>query len=201
MSQANSKNLSAVSRFLSVVVAVLALLLAASADAAPPGITASAGGSSTFNLNAGPGTSSQPDGELIYSWGYGCTTVDSATYSPAAFASTGFCPSMQLPGPTLIVKEGTTFTVTLTNNLPKPAGNTSILFPGLAVTTSCNATAPVGAAGLLTCEAVPGGTVTYTVTAAMGTAGTHAYYSGTQPDLQIEMGLFGAVIVTPATTT
>jgi hypothetical protein len=40
--------------------------------------------------------------------------------------------------------------------------------------------------------------VTYTVTAAMGTAGTHAYYSGTQPDLQIEMGLFGAVIVTPA---
>ena len=87
--------------------------------------------------------------------------------------------------------------MTLTNSLPKPAGNTSILFPGLAVTTSCSAGTPVGVAGLLTCEAVPGGTVTYTVTAALGTAGTHAYYSGTQPDLQIEMGLFGAVIVTP----
>jgi hypothetical protein len=70
------------------------------------------------------------------------------------------------------------------------------------VTTSCSGTtsATTGAAGLLTCEAVPGGTVTYTVMAGAGTAGTHAYYSGTQPDLQIEMGLFGAVIVKPNTT-
>src|SRR3984957_4428558 len=202
MSYANSNKMYAVSRFLAAGAAAGGCLLAASAHAAAPGITATPASINPgkFNLNAGPGTSSQPDGELIYSWGYGCTTVDSATYSPAAFASTGFCPSMQLPGPTLIVKEGTTFTVTLTNSLPKPAGNTSILFPGLAVTTSCSAAPSVGVAGLLTCEAVPGGTVTYTVTAAMGTAGTHAYYSGTQPDLQIEMGMFGAVIVTPAMT-
>ena len=44
---------------------------------------------------------------------------------------------MQLPGPTLIVTQGQPVTVTLTNNLPKPAGNTSILFPGFAVTASC----------------------------------------------------------------
>src|SRR5437016_3822627 len=50
--------------------------------------------------------------------------------------------------------------------------------------------------GLLTCEAAPGGTVTYTFTASA--PGTHAYYSGTQGDLQIEMGLYGAVIVLPA---
>jgi FtsP/CotA-like multicopper oxidase with cupredoxin domain len=201
MNYATSNNVCAVSRLIAAGVAAGVCLLAASANAAAPGITATPSSITpgVFNLNAGPGTSSQPDGELIYSWGYGCST-NSATYSPAAFASIGFCPSMQLPGPTLIVKEGTTFTVTLTNSLPKPAGNTSILFPGLAVTTSCSAATPVGAAGVLTCEAVPGGTVTYTVTAAMGTAGTHAYYSGTQPDLQIEMGLFGAVIVTPATT-
>ena len=37
---------------------------------------------------------------------------------------------MQLPGPTLIVTQGDTVTVTLTNNLPAAAGNTSILFPG-----------------------------------------------------------------------
>ena len=43
---------------------------------------------------------------------------------------------MQLPGPTLIVTEGQTVTVTLTNNLPKAAGNTSILFPGFNVTAS-----------------------------------------------------------------
>ena len=202
MSYATSNNVCAVSRLLAAGVAAGAWLLAAPAHAAAPGITATPASSTpgVFNLNAGPGNSSQPDGELVYSWGYGCSTVNSATYSPAAFAATGFCPSMQLPGPTLVVKEGTTFTVTLTNSLPKPAGNTSILFPGLAVTTSCSAATPVGVAGVLTCEAVPGGTVTYTVTAAMGTAGTHAYYSGTQPDLQIEMGLFGAVIVTPATT-
>src|ERR1700722_1287330 len=202
MSYANSNKMYAVSRFLAAGAAAGGCLLAASAHAAAPGITATPASINPgkFNLNAGPGTSSQPDGELIYSWGYGCTTVDSATYSPAAFASTGFCPSMQLPGPTLIVKEGTTFTVTLTNSLPAPAGNTSILFPGLTVTTSCAAVTPVGAAGLLTCEAVPGGTVTYTVTAGPGTAGTHAYYSGTQPDLQIEMGLFGAVIVKPNST-
>jgi FtsP/CotA-like multicopper oxidase with cupredoxin domain len=190
MSQANSKHLSAVSRFFSVVVAAVALLLAASAQAAAPGITGTA-----FSLTAGTGYSSQPDGELVYSWGYGCATGYTPTYSPAAFATIGFCPTMQLPGPTLVVTEGTSFTVRLTNSLPAAAGNTSIVFPGLIVTSTAG-----GVAGLLTPEAVPGGSVTYTVQAPLGTAGLHSYYSGTQPDLQIEMGLFGAVIVKPATT-
>ena len=61
------------------------------------------------------------------------------------------CPTMQVPGPTLIVTEGQTVTVTLTNNLPTAAGNTSILFPGF------NVTATGGVAGLLTQEAAPGG--------------------------------------------
>ena len=38
--------------------------------------------------------------------------------------------------------------------------------------------------------------MTYTFIAS--SPGTHAYYSGTQGDLQIEMGLYGAVIVLPA---
>ena len=50
-------------------------------------------------------------------------------------------------------------------------------------------------AGLLTQEAAPGGTVTYTFTAS--SPGTRAYYSGTQGDLQVEMGLYGAIIVLP----
>jgi FtsP/CotA-like multicopper oxidase with cupredoxin domain len=101
------------------------------------------------------------------------------------------------------VHEGTTtapvtITVNLTNNLPAAAGNTSILFPGLNVTTNCPSSTTTGAPqqGLLTCEAVPGSTVTYTIT--NPTPGTHAYYSGTQGDLQIEMGLYGAIIVLPA---
>ncbi len=51
--------------------------------------------------------------------------------------------------------------------------------------------------GLLTQEAPPGGTVTYTLTIPSTAAGTRAYYSGTQGDLQVEMGLYGAIIVLP----
>jgi Multicopper oxidase len=90
----------------------------------------------------------------------------------------------------LIVTEGQSITVNLTNQLPTPAGNTSILFPGF------NVTATGGVTGLLTQEAAPGGTVTYKFTASA--PGTHAYYSGTQGDLQVEMGLYGAIIVLPS---
>jgi FtsP/CotA-like multicopper oxidase with cupredoxin domain len=190
MSHANSKNWCAVSRFLSVVAATVTLLLAASAHAAAPGIKGT-----SFSLNAGAAYSSQPDGMLVYSWGYGCTggTPGSATFAPATVLG-AFCPTVQFPGPTLIVTENTSFTVTLTNSLPAAAGNTSILFPGAASVT----TSGTGPAGLLTQEAVPGGTVTYIVI--YSAPGTHEYYSGTQPDLQIEMGLFGAVVVLPTTT-
>lgn len=193
MSHSNSKNWCAVSRFLSVAAAAVALLFAASAHAAAPGITVPLTGG-TFALNAGSAYSSQPDGALVYSWGYGCATGSAPTFLPATVIGP-FCPTVQFPGPTLIVTEGTIFTVTLLNSLPAAAGNTSILFPGLKVTATGGCAAP---AGLLTCEAAPGTTATYTVSAPVGTAGTHQYYSGTQPDLQIEMGLFGAVVVLPA---
>ena len=52
--------------------------------------------------------------------------------------------------------------------------------------------------GLLALEALNGCAITYTFTAT--TAGTRAYYSGTQSDLQIEMGLYGAIIVRPSIT-
>jgi FtsP/CotA-like multicopper oxidase with cupredoxin domain len=97
---------------------------------------------------------------------------------------------MQVPGPTLVVTEGQTVFVTLTNGLPASAGNTSILFPGFNVTTTG------GVAGLLTQEAAPASSVTYRFTA--GSPGTRAYYSGTQGDLQVEMGLYGAIIVLPS---
>ena len=157
--------------------------LAATAHAAAPGITGP-----TFNLTAQTAYLTQPDGQMVYSWGYGCNGTP-AGYAPKAITNT-FCNSMQVPGPTLIVTEGQTVTVNLTNNLPAAAGNTSILFPGFQVTTTG------GAAGLMTQEAAPGSTVTYTFTAS--SPGTRSYYSGTQSDLQIEMGLYGAIIVLPA---
>src|SRR5579859_3392099 len=168
-------------RLLPMLMAVASL--AATAHAAAPGISGQ-----SFNLSATPAYLTQPDGQALYSWGYGCTTGSTPSFTP--MMSGNACSTMQVPGPTLIVSEGMTFTVTLTNNLPPSAGNTSILFPGL------NATATGGAPGLVTQEAAPNGTVTYTIT--NPTAGTHSYYSGTQSDLQIEMGLFGAIIVLPA---
>jgi hypothetical protein len=170
---------------------VLILFLAVAAHAAVPGITGP-----TFNLTAQSAFLNQPDGSMVYSWGYGCNGAP-AGYAPAAIGGAN-CPTMQVPGPTLIVTEGQTVTVNLTNGLPNAAGNTSILFPGFNVSTSC-ATGAAGAPvqGLLTCEAVPGGAaVTYKFVAS--SPGTHSYYSGTQGDLQIEMGLYGAVVVLPA---
>src|SRR6266404_1168487 len=184
----NMKTVIAKTQLLPVLVVALALLLTASAYAAAPGITGT-----SFSLTAGAAYTTQPDGALIYTWGYGCTTLPPASaFLPAMPGAT--CPTMQLPGPTLIVNAGGSFTVTLTNNLPAAAGNTSILFPGFAVTTGVT-----GVPGLLTREAAPGGTVTYTVTVPATAGGTHSYYSGTQGDLQVEMGLYGAIIVLPTT--
>jgi FtsP/CotA-like multicopper oxidase with cupredoxin domain len=167
----------------------LAALLALDAQAAAPGITAAplSGSPSTFNLSAAAAYISQPDGASVYSWGYGCAG-GAASFAPASLAA-GTCGTMQVPGPTLIVNQGATVTVTLTNNLPAAAGNTSILFPGFDVTVTG------GAAGVLTNEAIHGGTVTYSFVAT--TPGTHSYYSGTRGNLQVEMGLYGALIVLP----
>lgn len=167
---------------------VLVMLLAATVHATVPGITGP-----TFNLTAQDAFISQPDGASVYSWGYGCSAAPSGFAPAATFVNAPTCSTMQVPGPTLIVTEGQPVTVHLTNNLPASAGNTSILFPGF------NVTATGGVVGLMTNEAVPGGTVTYTFTAS--SPGTRAYYSGTQGDLQVEMGLYGAIIVLPSNTT
>jgi FtsP/CotA-like multicopper oxidase with cupredoxin domain len=186
----------AISKLLLALTLPLALLFTAPAHASAPGITGGNGATATFHLTAQTAFLNQPDGSAVYSWGYGCDpNFSQPGFAPATIAG-ATCNSMQVPAPTLIVTEGQVVTVTLSNGLPTSAGNTSILFPGFIVTTSCSAATPVGANGLLTCEAGPGATVTYTFTAT--SPGTHSYYSGTQSDLQIEMGLYGAVIVIPA---
>ena len=195
----NMKNTTRKTQLLLTLIVAVTLFLAPAAFAAAPGMTSTAGTAGTFNLTAQDAYLNQPDGNAVYSWGYGCVAGSTPAFVPAAtFAFSPTCNTMQVPGPTMVVTEGQAVTINLTNNLPTPAGNTSILFPGFNVTTSCSATTPVGVQGLLTCEAAPGATVTYTFTASE--AGTHPYYSGTQGDLQIEMGLYGAIIVLPAPT-
>ncbi len=156
------------------------------AHAAAPGITGVAG-NPIFNLTAQPSYITQPDGQSVYSWGYGCSGTPTG-FAPTMTGQT--CPTMQVPGPTLIVTEGDTVTVHLTNNLPASAGNTSILFPGFTMLPFTD-----GTAGLLTQEAANGATVTYSFVAS--SPGTRSYYSGSQSDLQVEMGMYGAVIVLP----
>jgi FtsP/CotA-like multicopper oxidase with cupredoxin domain len=151
------------------VAALLLLLLPAGARADLQGITGS-----SFDLTASEGFISVADGASIYAWGYSDSSEE-----------------MQLPGPTLIVTQGDTVTVTLHNQLPVAAGNVSIVFPGHTLTSVSG-----GVPGALTQEASTGGTVTYEFTADQ--PGTYQYHSGTQTDLQIEMGLYGALIVRPA---
>jgi len=123
-----------------------------------------------FNFTARAGHISTADGGSLLMWGY--ANGDGI---------------MQYPGPNIVVTQGDLVTVVLTNQLPVP---TSIVFPG-----QVEVAASGGTAGLLTQEAAPGETVTYTFTAAE--AGTYHYHSGTRPDLQIEMGLVGAIVVRP----
>lgn len=135
-----------------------------------------------FNLIAEAGHVSTPDGNSIYGWGY-------------ADAGTGV---YQFPGPTLIVGQGQTITVTLRNALvipgppSAPGPNVSIVFPGQA-----NVTASGGIAGILTQEAPPDGTTTVTYTFLAANPGTYTYFSGTQMEMEVHLGLFGVIIVRP----
>jgi hypothetical protein len=134
----------------------------------------------TFNLTARDDFISTSDGNSHYTWGYAHGTDH----------------VMQYPGPTLIVNQGDTVQIMLNNTLPVPV---SIVFPGQE-----SVTATGGNPGRLTREAsavlpygqgtVVGGP-TYTFVASQ--PGTYQYHSGTNPDLQVEMGLVGAIIVRP----
>lgn len=124
-----------------------------------------------FNLTAKEGRVVTGDGNSIYSWGY--ANGDGL---------------MQYPGVTMIAEQGALVTVNLTNQLPVPV---SIVFPGQQ-----QVSATGGVPGAMTREARPGETVSYSFTAPQ--PGTYLYHSGTRPDLQVEMGLAGALIVRPS---
>ena len=161
-------------------VAVVASLLVSTASlAAVRGESGSTSGCAAgvqrcFSLVAASGSIVTGDGNNLPAWGY---------------AMAGGAQPMQYPGPTLIVNQGERISITLTNSLPLPA---SIVFPG-----QTGVTATGGTTGALTQEvASGGGSVTYTFTASQ--PGTFLYHSGTRPELEVEFGLLGALIVRPA---
>jgi manganese oxidase len=149
-----------------------------------------AGGARAEILGVGPATSfaltakadriTTPDGNSILIWGYAPAGIGRAQY----------------PGPTVLVDQGTTVTVSLTNELPASTGQrVSLTFPGQESVTAACTTQPC-VQGPLALEAGRGGKVTYSFKASR--PGTFHYASGSQPDLQVEMGLLGALIVRPA---
>lgn len=155
--------------------ALAALGAAAAAPAAPIGVVCTNGTLNanvrTFDVQASSGHIQTPDGNSILMWSF---APDPGTF--------------QSPGPILCANQGEVVTVHLRNTL---AEDVSIVFPGQTAVAASG-----GNSGLFTRVAPPGGTVTYSFTA--GAPGTYLYESGTNVDKQIEMGLYGALIVRPA---
>ncbi len=136
----------------------------------------------TFNLDARQGYIEMPDGNTVYTWSY----------------SEASNPLFQFPGPTLCVDQGETVRVNFRN--PAPVGTlaggvsadaTSIVFPG-----QVGLTASGGAAGLLTQE-VESATDVVTYEFVAGAPGTYMYESGTDAAVQVQMGMFGGLLVYP----
>lgn len=142
-----------------------------------------------FNLYAFPFNMNLPDGSSVHMWGYG----DVNGGSGATHTEGNGYNLPQYPAPTLIVTEGDTVTITLTNyGVPQPV---SIVVTGHNVSSNCTGTCT---AGLVTDAASVGDdAVAYSFVATE--PGTYIYHSldGNNPGLQAEMGLQGVLIVRP----
>jgi len=160
---------------------LIPLLVLAAFVAAPPAHAAIDGisGQTEFFFTARADYLSTADGGSHLFWGYG-DDQDHAGNGGRA----------QYPGPVIIVNEGDTVTIHLRNRLAEP---TSIVFPGQEGVAAFG-----GQPGLLTREALPGGTSEVTYTFVANEPGTYLYHTGTHMDLQVEMGLVGVIIVRPA---
>jgi FtsP/CotA-like multicopper oxidase with cupredoxin domain len=118
----------------------------------------------------------------------GMATLTGAVTVPIWGFHTGACGSAAatLPGPQLVVNEGDTVTVNITNGLP--AGHTlTFEIPGVTFNAGATDTLPDVAVGAT-------GTVSFTAS-----AGTYLYQAGGGEGRQAAMGLAGALIVRSGT--
>jgi len=138
----------------------------------------------TFELEAVQGYIELPDGNTVYTWSY---------------AEKGNQFGFQFPGPTLCADQGETVRVKLTKPALTgstfgggvPASATSIVFPG-----QTGVTATGGVAGLLTQEVETDlDEVIYEFVA--NAPGTYLYESGTDSAVQVQMGMFGGLVIYP----
>lgn len=173
------------------ILALVAVVLAAygalqvAADGPGPvpssGIICTENATATFTLTAMDGYINVSDGNQIYMWSYAEGRDD-----------------FQYPGPVLCVNEGDTVTIVLHNALPE---ETSIVFPGQSdVLANGVPSGPqfdqFGSLTSFTEEAAAnGGSMTYSFVA--NEPGTYVYQSGSNPAIQTQMGLFGALVIRP----
>ena len=136
----------------------------------------------TYNLRAGTVNITMPDGTVIPAWGFADDTAGPGTIT--------------VPGPQLTVPAGdTTLTINLTNNLAVPV---SINIPGQRYPTGAAPTVSGGRVLSFTNQVAAGGSGTITFNNVR--PGTYLYESGTNPAMEIPMGLYGALVVRPTTT-
>jgi FtsP/CotA-like multicopper oxidase with cupredoxin domain len=176
---------------LAMALVMCALPRTAKAQAVGVACTTSSSPTPSFTLDATEGYIQLPDGNTMYMWGY---------------AKGG--QAFQHPGPVLCVNEGDNVTVVLRNYLPgfvqpQVPDGVSIMFPGQVGVKANGVPAqpqfnPSGVLTSLTNATANtvGSSVTYTFTA--GKPGSYIYESGTDPNKQVRMGLFGALIVRPS---
>ena len=93
----------------------------------------------------------------------------------------------QIPGPQINVKQGSTFTVNVTNGIDLP---TSIHWHGLRLDNAND-----GAVGLTQKEIAQGKSYSYTVK--VPDEGIYWYHTHVREDIQQPMGLYGTIVVTP----
>jgi FtsP/CotA-like multicopper oxidase with cupredoxin domain len=142
-----------------------------------------------YFLRAEAFTRAMPDGREVTMWGW---AQDSAFGVPDGTPSS--------PGPTLVVPPGdTTLTIHVDNNLPggRPV---SLVIPGLKTAMTRVLQPPAGDnaayAGRvrsLTHETPAGNTAPVSYTWTDVRPGTYLYHSGTHMQVQVQMGLYGAV--------
>jgi FtsP/CotA-like multicopper oxidase with cupredoxin domain len=140
----------------------------------------------TYNLVAMPFDKTMPDGASVTMWGYALDGT-SCTAPPCL-------PSV--PGPALVVPPGEgSLSINLRNALTGPGAEpVSIVIPGQLTTMSpVKFTDSSGRQRVrsFTAEAAPGGSQSYTWNNLK--PGTFLYHSGTHPQVQVQMGLYGAM--------
>jgi hypothetical protein len=96
----------------------------------------------------------------------------------------------QVPGPTLRLRQGDRVRIHLTNHLPE---STTLHWHGLVVPNAMD-----GPAEITQEPVAPGGEFTYEFM--VGQSGTYFYHSHDHPDRQQGLGLYGALIIDPAST-